>query len=406
VIFVTTEAQKLGFGKTGASAAPSEIWCNLGQGMPECGALPGAPARVESITLDDLTQEYAPVAGIWELREAVADMYNRRFRRGMKTQYSAENVAISSGGRTALMRVAASLGQINLGHFIPDYTAYEELLDVFHSFTPIPIALDIANAYEFTSADLEREIVGRGLSALLMSNPCNPTGKLVAGRDLAEWIGIAHRYDCTLLMDEFYSHYIWNEHGPVVSAARFVEDVEKEPVVILDGLTKNWRYAGWRIAWTVGPRSVIDAIASAGSFLDGGAPRPLQAAAVSLLEDSVMNAETNAIQTHFRAKRDFFLERCRKMGLVIEREPEGTFYLFARLSHLPESLRDGMAFFRAALEKKVICVPGEFFDVNPGKRRRSLLSRFNQHVRLSFGPSEEILRMGCDRLEEMIASAR
>ena len=28
-----------------------------------------------------------------------------------------------------------------------------------------------------------------------------------------------------------------------------------------------------------------------------------------------------------------------------------------------------MGLFRAALEKKVIVVPGEFFDVNPGKRR-------------------------------------
>ena len=32
----------------------------------------------------------------------------------------------------------AALGPINLGHFLPDYTAYEELLDLFRLFNPIP----------------------------------------------------------------------------------------------------------------------------------------------------------------------------------------------------------------------------------------------------------------------------
>ena len=83
------------------------------------------------MTIDVDDQEYAPVPGIWELREAVAALYNRLYRKGLKSQYSAENVSICGGGRAALTRAAASLGHVNLGHFLPDYTAYEELLDVF-----------------------------------------------------------------------------------------------------------------------------------------------------------------------------------------------------------------------------------------------------------------------------------
>lgn len=401
VIFVTTEAQKLGFG---SGASPG--WCNFGQGMPECGSLPGAPPRVESVTFNDLAHEYSPVPGISELRQAVADMYNRRFRRGMKSQYTAENVAISAGGRTALTRAAASLGNIHLGHFLPDYTAYEELLDIFKLFSPIPISLDPENGYAFSTHDLEREICGRGLSAILLSNPSNPTGKAIGGQDLADWVGTARRLDCTLLIDEFYSHYIWNDQGPILTAAKYVEDVDKDPVVIFDGLTKNWRYAGWRIAWTVGPRSVIEAVSSAASFLDGGAPRPLQSAAVPLLEDSVIDAESRAIQTVFGRKRDLLLKSCREMGMKLDCEPQGTFYVFAELSQLPAAISDGMSFFKAALAEKVICVPGEFFDVNPGKRRRAQASRFGRHVRLSFGPSEDTVQMGCHRLAEMIRRHR
>jgi N-succinyldiaminopimelate aminotransferase len=402
VIFVTTEAQKLGFGGAGGS----EAWCNFGQGMPECGPLPGAPPRVESVVLNDLAHEYSPVPGIGELRQAVADMYNRRFRRGMKSQYTAENVAISSGGRTALTRAAAALGPIHLGHFLPDYTAYEELLDIFRLFSPIPIALDPENGYAFSAQDLEKEIRGRGLSAILLSNPCNPTGQVIGGQKLADWVATARRLDCTLLIDEFYSHYVWNEHGPIMTAASHVEDVDRDPVVIFDGLTKNWRYAGWRIAWTVGPRSVIEAVSSAASFLDGGASRPLQRAALPLLEDAVIDAEGAAIQAVFRRKRDLMVKRCRELGLKLASEPQGTFYAFADLSGLPPSISDGMSFFKAALAEKVICVPGEFFDVNPGKRRRAQGSRFANHVRLSFGPSEETVRTGCDRLERMIRAAK
>ena len=280
VIFVTAAASARGYD------ADDPQWCNLGQGQPETGALAGAPPRVSSVSIDPLDRDYAPVGGLLELREAVAMLYNRLYRQGQASQYSADNVAISSGGRAGLTRIAASLGQINLGHFLPDYTAYEELLDVFKAFTAIPILLESERGYAFSSADLRREITGRGLGALLISNPCNPTGKLVAGDELRAWVAMAQELDCAMIFDEFYSHYVWapvQGELPVESAARYVNDVDTDPVVLVDGLTKNWRYPGWRVAWTVGPRAVIESVTSAGSFLDGGGSRSLQRAAVSLL---------------------------------------------------------------------------------------------------------------------------
>src|SRR5690242_20586569 len=92
VIYVTAEATKRGF----SAADPS--WCNLGQGQPESGELPGAPPRVRDVTIGLDDQEYAPVAGMWELREAIASLYNALYRRGMPSQYSAENVCVSGGG--------------------------------------------------------------------------------------------------------------------------------------------------------------------------------------------------------------------------------------------------------------------------------------------------------------------
>ena len=403
VIYVTTEAGRSGF-------RPGDPdWCNLGQGQPETGPLDGAPPRHSEIPIHPDDQEYAPVAGLWELREAVASLYNALYRRGMPSHYSAENVAISGGGRSALTRAAAALGPIHLGHFLPDYTAYEELLDTFRRINPIPIlAAETSGprAYEFSADDLEREILGRGLSAILLSNPCNPTGRLLAGDALASWVDRARRLDCALLIDEFYSHYIWSGPEQMVSSAHYVEDVDRDPVVLFDGLTKNWRYPGWRVSWTVAPKSVIEAVASAGSFLDGGGSRPLQRAAAELLTPEHAIAETRAIHETFGKKRELLLGGARRLGLTVDRAPEGTFYIWASVADLPEAISDGMSFFRAALAEKVITVPGEFFDVNPGKRRAGRPSRFRRHVRLSFGPATDTLELALGRLAKMIDAAR
>ncbi|HVV01184.1 MAG TPA: pyridoxal phosphate-dependent aminotransferase [Verrucomicrobiae bacterium] len=402
VIYVMHEAMAHGF------TYDDPDWANLGQGSPETGPLPEAPARVENISINPLHQQYSPVGGNRDLCQAVADFYNSIYRRDKASKYTRENVSIASGGRLALTRLASALGNVNMGHFIPDYTAYEELLSVFKAFSAIPILLDAENNYKIPPGNLKREILGRGLSALLVSNPCNPTGQLVEGEDLRKWREIAREAQCSLILDEFYSHYIYSgsPDGPakMVSAAAFVEDVDEDPIIIVDGLTKNWRYPGWRISWTLGPKAVIETIASAGSFLDGGANHPFQNAAATLLEPRIALQETLAVQKHFRAKRDYALKRLRQLGIIIEAEPSGTFYVWANLSKLPEPLNDGMSFFRAALKERVIIVPGVFFDVNPGNRRS--LGRYENYCRISFGPEQRKLEIGLDGLERVIAKAR
>jgi hypothetical protein len=219
-------------------------------------------------------------------------------------------------------------------------------------------------------------------------------------------VDVCRRHGVALILDEFYAHYLYGDalraDGPALSAARYVEDVNRDPVVLIDGLTKNWRYPGWRLSWTVGPSWLVERLASAGSFLDGGPAHPLQRAALPLVTPENADREARAIQACFGQKRDLVVERLRSMGIGVDVVPNGAFYVFANLEDLPEPLRDGMAFFEAALQQQVICVPGQFFDVNPGKRRSHIPSRLKHHVRLSFGPSMDNVRLGLDRLDTLI----
>ena len=175
--------------------------------------------------------------------------------------------------------------------------------------------------------------------------------------------------------------------------------------MILDGLTKNWRYPGWRVTWTVAPRKLIEAVSSAGSFLDGGAARPLQRAAIGLLDAESTLAETAAIHAEFGKKRQRMLNGLRDAGFHVDLPPEGTFYVWASAQHLPPSINDGMSFFRAALDRQVITVPGDFFDVDPGKRRGGRYSRFRRHLRFSFGPPMARIDLALDRIRALVADA-
>lgn len=191
-----------------------------------------------------------------------------------------------------------------------------------------------------------------------------------------------------------------------MSAADNVHDVNKDDVLIIDGLTKRFRLPGWRVAWILGPKEFVKALSSCGSYLDGGANVPFQEAAVPMLKPELVHTEMKALQHHFREKRDYVIGRLRKMGFKIEHVPEATFYLWIDLTGLPESIDDGLNFFRACLEEKVIVVPGIFFDLNPSKRRDLFDSPCHRFIRFSYGPAMSTLEKGLDGFERVIKKAK
>mmetsp|Transcript_67677 Transcript_67677/g.195966 ORF Transcript_67677/g.195966 Transcript_67677/m.195966 type:complete len:586 (-) Transcript_67677:93-1850(-) len=428
VIYVMDQAARHGY-----SAATAHEWANLGQGSPETtkarnwptnirkrltefveqGVLSSdtGPWNLDSIDVNEENLHYGNPNGDLAMRSAIAKYYNELYRKGKSFQYTADNVAIVGGGRLALTRLCCAMGNINLGHFLPDYTAYAELLSQFKTINSIPILLDPENNFRITLRELKREIVGRGLSALLLSNPCNPTGQLIEGEDLKGWVRIARETQCSLVLDEIYSRYIYTQkmaptdaHWRIVSAAQFVEDVDKDPVIILDGLTKCWRMPGLRICWILAPKAVISAVGAAGSFLDGGPALPAQRALVPLLNPKAVIEQTIMLQTLFGHKRDFVLRRLADMGIEVDSPPMGTFYVWCDVGRLPPPLNTCWGFFRELLKEKVIVTPGTFFDVNPESRRQ--FSRYETYVRISYGPCfKEILR-GLDGVQRVIEKFR
>ncbi|KAL8638210.1 MAG: hypothetical protein Q9228_004618 [Teloschistes exilis] len=397
VVWCTERANEYGF------SDDPDSWANLGQGAPEADDdIPGSFKRPKQLDISVNAREYGPTAGIKSLRVAIANLYNAHHRKGKASQYSWENVAVVPGGRAGLIRIAAVLNNAYLGFFIPDYTAYNEMLSLFRNFAAIPSPLSEEDGYHIHPDKIAEEI-SRGTSVILTSNPRNPTGQVVANPRLAEIQDIC-RDRATLIMDEFYGGYNYTSNcdGKTVSAADNIEDVDEDDVLIIDGLTKRFRLPGWRVAWILGPKEFIKAIGSCGSYLDGGTNVPFQEAAIPMLDPDLVLNEMKALQTHFKAKRDYVLGRLKEIGFKFKHVPDSTFYIWLDLSGLPAEINDGLNFFQKCLQQKVIVVPGIFFDLNPAKRRDLFDSPCHHFVRLSYGPKMAHLERGLDGIERIV----
>jgi aspartate/methionine/tyrosine aminotransferase len=398
VIWVMEQASQQGF----VNGAPE--WANLGQGEPEVGLLAGGCPRIEQFEIANDDDRYGPLNGTEALRTTISDYYNRLYRKGKRTQYSAENVSIAMGGRLALTRIFTLLGAIKLGYKIPDYPAYQDLMK-FQSarIQSVCIPTDQANNHALLASEFEHAIKREGLNAFLMSNPCNPTGHVIQGEELKTFVALAQNYDCALILDEFYSHYIYQNgqgaSGPVSSAA-YVEEVNEDPVLIVDGLTKSFRYPGWRLAWILGPASVIADLGKAASAIDGGPSVPIQRAALPLFEPAHLAQESQALRATFGRKQNLMRAALLENGMHCSEDSHGTFYLWADISQLPPPLNHAQAFFHAALKHKIITVPGYMFDIRPAHKHKTF--EFNHFIRFSFGPSEDNLIAGLERMRDFL----
>ena len=377
VIWVMDEAIKLGF----YNGNPE--WSNLGQGEPETGEMEGAPPRINHFTIEASDNKYGPLNGMLELRTAIAEHYNRLYRVDKTSKYTAENVSIAMGGRLALMRIYSTLSTIRLGYKIPEYPAYGDLIKTQQGrITPVCIPSLKENNYAITSSHFSNAIHELNLDAFLFSNPCNPTGHVIKDRELHNYVTIATEQNCTIIIDEVYSHFIYTDGKPAdspVSAAKYIEDVNVDPVVIVDALTKSFRYPGWRLAWVLGPTHLIEDLGKAGSIIDGGPSLPIQRAALQIFEPHHADQETQALRTVFSKKQNSILKSLREDGIICSNDANSTFYIWGDISQLPFPLNNSDTFFREALKCKVMVVPGHLFDILPQAEKHEMF--FTNYVR-------------------------
>lgn len=405
VIWTVNEASKLGF----YNGHPD--WCNVGQGQPEVGTIDGAPDRIESLKLQPSDAAYGPVGGTLEVREAIADWVNRTYRKGM-SQYTAENVSFACGGRLALTRLYSIFKDgARIAYKNPDYTAYEDYLyPLRHNCELIELRAEEKDGFTVPVERFENFMHDVRPNAFVFSNPCNPTGQVIKDEAMDRYIEAARKENCLLGADEFYATFSYNEDGSpaekAVSALPYVKDINRDPVIVFDGLTKGFRYPGWRAGWAIGPKYLIEMINRAASAVDGGPSTMVQRGVIEELAEGHAEAELLATRKEFAVKRKMMMEGLAELGIhTPANQPLGTFYLWASIENLPGKLSDADYFFHACLQKKVITVPGHFFDVRPF-RVRPTNEPYRHWVRFSYGPNRQTIKTALERIAQVIEEHR
>ena len=242
---------------------------NLGQGFPEDPGPLALRERAAEAAIHGWNQ-YAPSRGLPELRQAVADHYNRM----QSTALTAQEVIITSGATEA---IAASVAAwVNPGDevliFEPAYDAYRPLIEraggVVKSVVLKPPHWDLHQEALIAA-------IGPRTRAVLFNNQMNPAAKMFTAEELATLARVCIANDLLVISDEVWEHVRLGDRRHLPLA---LVDGMSERTIKIGSAGKMFGLTGWKVGFVCAPQDLIDPVARAHQFLTFATPPLLQTA--------------------------------------------------------------------------------------------------------------------------------
>jgi N-succinyldiaminopimelate aminotransferase len=354
---------------------------NLGQGFPDTDGPREVAEAAAAAILGGRGNQYPPVPGIPELRQAIAG-HQRRFY-GLEFDPDTE-VQVTTGATEAI--AAALLALVEPGDeviaFEPYYDSYAACIALAGG-TRVPVTL---RAPDFRpDLDALRDAVTSRTRLILLNSPHNPTGMVATRAELAAIAALAVQHDLLVVTDEVYEHLVFDgEHIPIATLPGM-----RERTVTISSGGKTFSFTGWKIGWVTGSPALVAAVRTAKQFLTfvSGGPFQYAIAAGLALPDSFYSG----LSASLRGKRDLLAGGLRDAGFGVFL-PQGTYFITTDISPLGEA--DGLTFCRSLPRRcGVVAVPNVVFydDQAAG---RSL-------VRFAFCKRDEVLRDAAARLRRL-----
>jgi aspartate aminotransferase len=222
---------------------------DLGPGEPDFPTPEHIKRAAEEALAQNFTK-YTAETGIWELRDAIAQKYNRDYG----THYTADNVLVTSGAKQALYNIAAALFEPGDEVLIPIpyWVSFPEQIKLVGA---KPVFIHTAKNFQL-SAQLVKEHITPRTRALILNSPNNPAGTVLSRKDLQEIIELAQRHKLFVIYDECYEKFLYE--GKHVSAVEF----DTEGVIAVSSASKTYAMTGWRVGWSIAPKELTRAMAT------------------------------------------------------------------------------------------------------------------------------------------------
>jgi aspartate aminotransferase len=336
---------------------------DLGAGEPDFDT-PEFIRRAAQRAIDAGATRYTATEGILPLRDAIA-----REAREMGADVGPGHVVVSTGSKQSLFNTCFCLFGEGDEVLIPtpSWTSYYEMVALARA-TAVPVYGDPAIGLKVTPSMLEAASTAR-TRGLMLNSPCNPTGAVYSRNELAALIECAQERGWWVISDEIYRAIAYGS-ASATSALEVASSLDR--LVLVDGVAKAYAMTGWRIGWAIAPRELASAMTALQSHTTSNAAAPSQHAALAALTNrEAANVSVRAMVAEFRRRRNAVLTLVRGAPDLEIVEPEGAFYLFARVGSDDPARDDGVAFARRLLEEHdVAIVPGSAF-LAPGWVRMS-----------------------------------
>lgn len=318
---------------------------NLGQGFPD----EDGPAEILRLAADAIMEgpnQYAPVEGIAQLRDAVA-RDNKRFY-GLDIDPDRETLVVSG----ATEGLAAAF----FGFLAPDDEAV--LLAPFYECYAPQIEATGATIrfvdleppqWRLNAAALEKAITAK-TKLMVINTPHNPLGKVMTADELAIVADAARRHDLIAVCDEVYEHLIFDgrPHIPLMT----LPDM-RERCIRIGSAGKTFSLTGFRIGYVTGPAHLVTGVMKAHQHLAYTSPAPLQLAVAKGL--AMGDEYYREFRADMQEKRDLLRAGLETAGFDVL-PCEGTYFITVDIRSVGAS--DDAKFCREITKKaKVAAVP-------------------------------------------------
>lgn len=356
--------------------AAEEKAINLSQGFPDFESSSDLIALVNKYMKKGLNQ-YAPMAGIMPLREAIAEKTERLY----KASYSPEKeITITSGATQAIYTAITSY--IKEGDevivFEPAYDCYVPAIELNGG---IPVYVQLKFPDFHIDWNEVKKLVSQKTKMIIINSPHNPCGASLGSKDMKELEKITKNSDIVILSDEVYEHIIFDGKSHQ-SVMRYPALRDRSFVVFSYG--KTYHNTGWKLGYCIGPENLMAEFRKVHQFLVFSANTPIQWALNDYMRDE---NHYNELGKFYQEKRDYFLNLIKDSKFTFI-PATGTYFQLLNYSNITEE-KDTEFAIRLTKEAKVAAIPTSVFYHKPTD---------NHLLRFCFAKGNETLEKAAERL--------
>jgi aspartate aminotransferase len=364
--------------KAKAMKAAGEDVVGFGAGEPDFDT----PQHIKDAAAKALAEgftKYTPSSGIPELRQAIAD----KFQRENGLTYKPSQIIVSCGGKHSCYNVILATCQEGDEVLIPApyWLSYPEMVKLA-SATPVILPTSDRTEFKVTPEQLRAAITPR-TRLFILNSPSNPTGSVYTPDEIKALGDICVEQGVLIMSDEIYEHLTYD--GAVVRSVASVSPAHQAHTIIVHGFAKAWSMTGWRLGFLAAPEPIAKAIDAVQSHSTSNPTSFAQKGGVAALTGPQDHLPKWLAE--YAKRRTYAWQKLQSIPGVTCVNAKGAFYLFPNIS--ATGLRSADFCARLLEQEKVAAVPGIAFGAD-------------DYLRISYATSLANIEKGLDRLDRFV----